>query len=218
MMKKLAFVAVFVISFSMIAVAQDIPAYQFFAGYSMLQNQNIDHFTGQRTGASLNGWDLSVALNGKRSLAAVIDLSGHYGMVSNQNSVENFYTPKPDHNFKSHSLMFGPKVSFHAGKLTPFVQSLYGIVHTNLGGRSLVRMADTVGIFGGRTPNYQRIGNRITTNNFGMTAGGGLDVAINEKFGVRLIQAEYNMVRSGGFLRNNVKFSTGFTYNSGRRY
>jgi hypothetical protein len=209
MMKKLVLIAVFVIGFSMVAVGQDIPAYQFFGGYSSLHNQTIDRLANTRSTTDLNGWDLSVALNGKKNWAAVIDIGGNYGKVFNKNAVEATIPVKNDHNFKSHTLMWGPKASFHVGKFTPFVQGLIGIVHTNVGGRSLVQLANLT---------YRRIGDRETTNNFGCMMGGGLDIKINEKFGVRALQVEYMLARAFGEIRNNIRFSTGITYQSGKRY
>ena len=217
-MKKLVLIAVFLIGFSIVAGAQgyyDYPAYQFFGGYSNLHNQTVDPLTQNvgRRGTSevdMNGWNLAIAINGNKRVAAVVDMSGHYGKIS---SLEGrIYLPVESHNFKSHSVMFGPKVNFTKGKITPFVQSLLGDVHTNIGGESTYYVPAGPG----RAEQWLS-GNRHTTNNFAVSIGGGLDIAVNDKLGVRVFQADYFWVRTTGFYRDNVRVSTGITWNVEKR-
>jgi opacity protein-like surface antigen len=200
-MKKLVLVAVFVMGFSIAAVAQELPAYQYFGGYSSLHAEAVRAWQRNtpRAKSDLNGWDLSVALNGTKNAALVVDVTGHYGKVGSPNwtsGTPELASIKYPRNYKAHTLMFGPKYSVTIGKFAPFAQSLLGIVHINLGG----------------------LRTRQTTNNFGFTAGGGLDVAVNDKFGIRAFQAQYLQVRNGGFMVKEMMVSAGLIYKGGKRY
>jgi len=120
-MKKLVLVAVLILGFSVMAMAQDIPATEIFAGYS--------HFRCDKDAAcDLNGWDVAVAFNINKHVAPVVDIHGQYGKQ---------YDPRffmRDRNFSAHSVMFGPKFMMPVGRFTPFGQFLVGVYHSNLGG------------------------------------------------------------------------------------
>jgi hypothetical protein len=125
-MKKLVLVAVFVMGFSVMTMAQDLPAYEFFTGYSYLRWAPI--------GASgdLQGGEIAVAFNKNKHAAIVGDFTGNYGKISGRN-------------INVHSALFGPKVMMPYGRYTPFVQALFGVYHVNLGG---MRKRDTENDFG----------------------------------------------------------------------
>jgi len=223
-MKKLVLVAVFVIGFSIVAVAQEErPAYQFFGGYSSLQQQFVYFRAEQRTApegyfivkppdkkarTQLNGWNISLAINGKKWLAFITDFSGYYGKVGSPYLFEVSYLetkyPRP---WKSHSLLFGPKLSITAGKFTPYIQTLFGDIHTNLGGHQM-----------GATSTAQNAVKRETLNSFGFALGAGLDVAVNKKFGVRALQAEYVSEKYGTNQLQNIRVSSGMIYYFGKHY
>jgi opacity protein-like surface antigen len=114
-MKKFLLVAVLVMGFSMMAVAQDIPATEIFAGYSYFR------CTTGTSSCDLNGWNLSAAFNVNKNFAPVIDIGGHYGKLTGRN-------------YSAHSFMAGPKFMMPVGRFTPFVHFLAGIDHSNLGG------------------------------------------------------------------------------------
>lgn len=83
--------------------------------------------------------------------------------------------------------LFGPRISYrNYGKLTPFAQVL-------LGG--------------------QHIGSNVgDDNSFAMTLGGGLDYKHNDRFSIRLIQAEYLYTHFGGQGQNNARIEVGLVY------
>lgn len=90
--------------------------------------------------------------------------------------------------------LFGPRLSYrHYSKITPFGQVLFGVAHADA---SAFRTAST-------------------QNAFTMTAGGGVDYKVFDRFSIRPFQAEYLLTRFGeGTLgtrtQNNVRISTGF--------
>ncbi len=85
--------------------------------------------------------------------------------------------------------LFGPRVNFRHGKITPFVQTLFGGIFTTHG-----------------------IGESTSENNFAMTAGGGIDVKVSRHVSVRPIQAEYFMTKIPDGLNNrqdNLRLGVG---------
>ena len=108
------------------------------------------------------------------------------------------------------SYMFGPRVSFRSGRLTPFAQYLLG------------------GLYATRVKLPGCSGGAVCTalpseNAFAMTAGGGVDVTLTRHFALRVIQVEYMFTRfrdptssTGQTARqNDVRLSTGIVFRMG---
>jgi hypothetical protein len=95
-----------------------------------------------------------------------------------------------------YTYLFGPRFSYrHYRKITPFGQVLLGSAHAN---------ANAFGTAGSQ-------------NAFAMTAGGGLDYKLFDRFWIRPVQAEYLLTRFregtlGARNENNVRLSTGFVF------
>lgn len=134
-MKKLTLVAVFLLGFSLVSIAQDFPAAEVYLGYaySHCDTQGMDE------GCNLNGWNGSVSLNPNKDVGIVIDFGGYYGKLGE------------DLDANVHSLMIGPKVTFRREKVTPFVQALIGYAHPNVkeGPSVLTKENDLAIAFGG---------------------------------------------------------------------
>jgi Outer membrane protein beta-barrel domain len=82
--------------------------------------------------------------------------------------------------------LFGPRVSFRHGVVTPFAQVLVGGVATSSG--------------------IEQTG---WQSHFAMAAGGGIDVKVSKHFSLRPIQAEYFMIKISDGLnnrQNNFRF------------
>jgi opacity protein-like surface antigen len=183
-MKKLVLVAVLLFGFSVLAVAQDVPVAEVFGGYSYVRVnptplQNPDSI-------NLNGFSASVALNANKIVGVVTDFGGYYGSVSDQNDVK----------LHIHSLMFGPRISIRKGKVTPFVQALFGYAHSAVTANG----AD-----------YSK------ENDFAMAYGGGVDISVNKVISIRPVQVEYLGVKSGPDLLNNFRYSAGIVFKLGKR-
>ncbi|SRR5579871_334538 len=180
-MRKTVLLLSIMLLFAGLAGAQVPTSGNVFFGYSYL---NAD-LSSNRT--NTNGWEAS--LEGKifPFVGVVADFDSHYGS-------QNFHicTAIPvvtcDAVFNSdvteHNYLFGPRVSFSAGKFRPFVQALFGASHVDLnnGGGS-----DT---------------------SFATAIGGGLDYKIIRPVAWRF-QGDYLATRFFSTTQNNVRLSTG---------
>jgi opacity protein-like surface antigen len=134
-MKKLVFITVFLLGFSLLSVAQEVPTAEVYLGYaySHCDTQGSDE------SCNLNGWNGSVSLNSNKNVGIVVDFGGYYGKVGD------------DLDAKVHSIMIGPKVTFRQERVTPFVQALIGYAHPNIkaGPSVLLKENDFAMSFGG---------------------------------------------------------------------
>ena len=94
------------------------------------------------------------------------------------------------------SYLFGPRVNFRGGRVTPFAQVLLGAMWAS----------DAI-VLGSKTA-------------FGTTAGGGIDVTVSCHFAVRPIQAEYFLTKfpdGANNRQNNFRYSAGITFRFGHQ-
>lgn len=111
-MKKFAFVAMFLLGFSVVSLAQNDPTAEIYAGYAYGRCD-----TDEDVSCNLNGWNGSISLNPNKNAGVVIDFGGYYGKMGD------------DLDAKITSVMIGPKFTFRREKVTPFVQALAGYGH-----------------------------------------------------------------------------------------
>ena len=121
-MKKLALIAVFVMGFSVTAIAEDFPAFELFTGYSYFR------FVPEGSSNDLQGWNIAVSFNKNQYSALVADFTGNYGKYNDR------FNELEDRQVKVHSFLFGPKFTLPEGRYVPFVQTLVGVYHINRGG------------------------------------------------------------------------------------
>ncbi len=192
-MKKLVLVAVFLLGFSVMGVAQDAPLVEIFGGYSLVIVDTEDTiYVPEDLDLNLNGWNAQVAFNGNKWLGAVVDFGGYYGSVEGPEEVGE------DADVSVHSIMFGPRVALYRGKVTPFVQLLAGYARIK---------ADVDGeeIFG--------------ENNFAMAFGGGIDYNLTDKIAIRPVQLDYftTKARLTGDFADHLRYSAGVVIKLGSR-
>jgi len=174
------FVAVCLLFISAIAAAaDDAPKVEVFGGYSYFHCDMQD----PSVSCNLNGWNASVAYNASNYLGIVADFGGAYGTVEDVLDV------------KSHSFLFGPKVSLRQGKITPFAQALFGVTH----------IKESQGV------------DSYSENGFAMSLGGGLDINAGKKIAIRVAQVEYVQTQSSSLISNNFRVSTGIVFKLGNR-
>jgi len=186
-MRKIMLLFGLVLAVSFPAMAQEFPRFEAFAGYSYIR-VNAANASG-----NLNGGSGSIALNLNHWLGAVADFGGYKLTSLNANG-----TNLAGIDGTAFSYLFGPRISFRGERWTPFAQALFG-------GRHFSNITCT-----GCT-------NPITTANdkFAMALGGGLDVKASKHFSIRLIQAEYLLVRATNQMtgasnnNNNARISAG---------
>jgi opacity protein-like surface antigen len=124
-MKKILFIAGFLLLVSVPAKAQITPHAEVFGGYSYLR------FSPSDGGANLNGWNFSVNFKPTSIIGIVADFDGTSG------SPEGFNT-----NIKTY--MFGPQFSL-PGSVSPFFHVMFGGAHLNLAGGTDNSFATAIG-------------------------------------------------------------------------
>jgi opacity protein-like surface antigen len=168
---------------------------EFFVGYSNLQAEGLperdtttgsfsDTLFGERSG--LHG----VNVEATGYLTPRFGLTGDFSF--NQRS--RGFTPtgggSGDIDTRVFNVLGGPQVRFpNQTRATPFLRSLFGVANTRFSVASTVPVAA-----GGSTTSS------FSTNatDFAMALGGGLDVRLNDRVGLRVFQLDYNPV----FLRD----------------
>jgi hypothetical protein len=106
------------------------------------------------------------------------------------------YATQAGFNVNTETLMYGPVVSYrNIPKITPFAHVLMGVVRGSPGYLG-VSQADRV---------------------FGLMTGGGLDLAVNDRFAIRVLQADYLMSRFLKTRQDNIRLSAGIVLRLGSR-
>lgn len=227
MRKQFAFMlSVFTFLACSLGVGQDPTSkIEIFGGYSLLHSGNgglngpaLDSVFGTPAGtfaaaSNFSGWNTEIQFNATRTFGIVADLGGNYGNLFNASSSSGVTGLPGGH---SYSFLFGPVVSAHTGKATPFVHALFGVNRlTSSSANSLT------GVLFTSLPT-------VTDSAFAMALGGGLDYKVAPHFGLRLAQLDYlytghdmntfanNLFGPGTFTNlsaheNNLRFSTGVT-------
>lgn len=111
-MRNLIFVAVLLLAFGTMAVAQDVPQFEVFGGWNIVlpeEQVDLDY---------LNGWEGTFVVNANEYAGVAVDASGQY---SGEEGAPSF-----------HSILIGPQVSIPKHeRIVPFVRALFGVTHVN---------------------------------------------------------------------------------------
>ena len=170
--------------FSAAAHAQVPTSGNVFFGYSYYNTQLSSI---NRT--NLNGWEGSLEGKVFPFVGLVVDFSDHYGSQDVPNPAETCaigVVCSPLHVSTSvQTVVFGPRVSFSAGKVRPFAEALFGVGHV-----------------GGDAP---------SDTSFATALGGGIDYKIIRPVALRF-QGDYVQTRFFGATQNNVQLSTGIVF------
>lgn len=180
--------------FSGTAAAQVPTSGNVFFGYSYY-SMDVSSFNQPGTNGwgrqNTNGWEASLEGKVIPFLGFVADFDSHYG---SQNLPVACPAGEPpcllvpvSANITERNVLFGPRVSFSAGKFRPFAEALFGAAHMNVGGG-----------FGSDT-------------SFATGVGGGLDYKIIKPVALRL-QGDYVQTRLFGATQNNIRISTGIVF------
>jgi outer membrane protein OmpA-like peptidoglycan-associated protein len=187
------------------SVDMDTPKAELFVGYSYLRAMPAPA-AGNRL-MWMNGGSTSLALNINRYLGIV----GDFGAYTNsQIRFQGGYGSTVDvdnANVGAFSYLFGPRISFrNHGRVTPFVQALFGEMHANEVTLSNCTFSCTL---------------LPSEDTFAWTGGGGLDVRVHRHFAIRIIQAEYLMTRFQDYStgqtasQNDMRLSAGLVFRIG---
>ena len=173
-MEKMKWIAMGILLLTCSASAQQAPRVDVSTGYSFLR-------LGGKGGVSQQGGSISITGNLNNWLGIVGDFGGYHSLPFGVRL--NTYTT-----------LLGPRFSLRGGKVTPFVQTLFGGAHMS---------ASVNGISAG-------------ANSFAMSAGGGIDLQLTHHLALRP-QVDYIALRSSGQTLNSGRASIGLVCRFGER-
>ena len=137
-------------------------------------------------GHNLHGWSGTLIVNVNRWFAIASDVDGHYG--SHREGAE-------DVSVHEYAYTFGPHVALrNSSRVTPFAFALFGGAHETV---------KTAGV-------------PESATSFAANLGGGLDVHINHRVSVRVIQVDAAYTRFHGEGKTSPRFSTGLVISFGK--
>jgi hypothetical protein len=134
----------------------------------------------------------SVNLNGGSSQLEY-NLNDWFGIVGD---LGGYYGSAAGARGGAFSYLFGPRLNLRRQRITPFAQVLFGGFLSSSG-----------------------IGTPGPDNQYGMSAGGGVDLKISRRLSFRPLQVEYFMTKVPDGLnnrQNNFRYSTGISFLFGR--
>lgn len=150
--------------------------------------------------SSMHGWLFSLAGNVNNNVGIVGEASGLYNRESSTNALG---TSKSKLTF--HSFLAGPRITERRYKwISPFVHGLFGFTRVN------AELSQS--IEGSPTATSEN-----DVSGFTMALGGGLDITNDPRFFIRLIQADYYLIRADRVKHEGVRISTGLLLRFGRR-
>jgi opacity protein-like surface antigen len=157
-------------------------------------------YTYYNTGLSMTSGDLNgfqATLEGRLlpMLGFVADFTGHYGSLTFPTNC-SLCAPGTTASTNAHQYeaMFGPRVSFPAGKFRPFAEFELGVAHLSTNGVPLYLF-----------PNF------ASSSSFATAFGGGLDYKIVRPVAWRL-EGDYVHTSFFGVGQNNLRLSTGIAF------
>jgi hypothetical protein len=170
---------------------KETPKVEVFGGYSFLHVEREMH-----------GWNASVAANLNNWFGLVLDVSGHYDA-----DTSSFFSPgfppqfppttvRIDGSRNAHTFLVGPRFTERRhDKVSFFGHVLVGITR-----RHFENEFDIGG---------SRSFSSFNETGFAGAAGGGLDINLNKRFSLRLVQADYFFNAPGGREQHGARLSTG---------
>lgn len=164
------FILVFVLVASAVAIGQESKA-EVFGGWQFMSLDTKGIIDRQNV---VKGWDADLALKLNKNVAIVGDFSGSYKDLG---SVSDPLFGTAGAKLHVHNILFGPRFSVRAGRVTPFAEVLVGVARTSV--KATVSSVDA----------------STTTNGLGFAVGGGLDINAGRHFAFRLAKFDYMMNR-----------------------
>lgn len=166
------------------------PKAELFGGYSLVHME----------GSDMNGLGISLAGNFNKNLGLVADFSRNQNRES---SLSILGTAKSELTF--HSFMAGPRLTERKLKwFTPFTHALFGMTRVN----AKLRLSGNPATAGTTA---------VDETGFSMALGGGLDLTADDRYFLRLLQADYYLIRSDKIKHEGLRLSVGVLVRFGRR-
>jgi opacity protein-like surface antigen len=166
------------------------PKAEFYGGFSYIHLEQTD----------LTGWNISLAGNVNNNVGIVGEASGHYNRESSSTAAGT-----TDSKLNFHTFMAGPRITERRYKwISPFVHGLFGFTRVNAELSQTEEGAPTVS-------------SQNDVSGFTMALGGGLDITTDDRFFIRLIQADYFLIRADRVKHEGARVSAGLVVRFGRR-
>ncbi len=168
--------------------AQDRSRPEFFAGYSFeTLDSGIKSSDFAGTGIPSTSLEQRYKLNGF-NVSATGYLTKRLGITGEfsagfERRIDDFGVVQTRAKFSVYNLTAGPQVKFFSNRrATPFVHALFGVARRSL--------KETVDASGGSPITFAE----DNTTSFAMNLGGGIDVRLNDRIDIRVIQVDYNPI------------------------
>jgi opacity protein-like surface antigen len=175
-MRRLVLTAALALFAAQAAAAQETtPKADVFGGYSY-------------GGDNSRGWAASAAFSVNRWLGLAAEFGGQY---------TSFDSPDSSERIRTHSFLFGPRLSLRGKRVTPFVHALVGASHNDARAHEL------------------GFDFHSTDTDFAAELGGGLDININRRVAVRAFQLDYLRTNFFGGSQNNGRLAVGLVIRLG---
>jgi opacity protein-like surface antigen len=230
MMKRILMVCLATMSLRYVAAAQDTPHYEVFAGGSYLRvhasgaeltqllGEPALQFQPHNQNFNLLGWDASVTENVNHWFGAELDASGFYGSPSAGflYPAAQLVTSSPNFSQKvpvvsrTQTFMFGPKLSWRRERHVVFFAHLpvgVGYANASLGESAVVASNFSV----------LPTGTLKSSTGLALAPGVGMDVKVNERVMVRVMQLDYLMTHYFGERQDNARVSAGVNLTFGEK-
>jgi hypothetical protein len=174
----------------MASAQEGAPKVEIFGGYSYVRTDSSNG----NDSLNAHGFNASLAGNITKHIGLVSEFSRLTFSESTTNPVRGVI------NIDASVLtyLFGPRITFHRGKVEPFFHVLLG------GARGKARSSG--GLF-----------LTVTDHTFAYAGGVGLDVKVHDNFAIRIAQVDYLGERIGGETGNNFRYSVGVVIRLGNR-
>ena len=194
-MRKLFFMALLIGCCTSHSLGQttDDPKNEFFVGYSY-HSADINTLTINPHRTGQNGVNLAYKRNLNEHVGLKLDASAHFKRDSQQLTGGQFTSKRDQYYFLGGVEFKAPGDS----RVTPFAQALVG-----------------ASLFRGFTTTTSVAGNVFTfddATSFAMALGGGLDVRVNDRLAIRLVQADYAPTFFGSGRQDNFRLSVGVVF------
>jgi opacity protein-like surface antigen len=204
-MKKLSFLAsLMILCLPLLAQAQEeAPKVEISGGYSFLRlnlgaipsdagvDPNLDNF-------DLHGFNATFAGNFTRHVGIVSEFS-HYTRSETLNILGAPIPQGVNAKFRVLTLLFGPRVTLHRGRVEPFAHALFGGAYARVEASTPAVSVDETG------------------GAFAYALGGGVDVKVHRNLAIRVGQIDYLAARGDGETIGNFRFSVGVVVRLGNR-
>jgi len=207
MMRNVVVVAVLLLCFSVFGVAQELPKFEIFGGWSYVRPDG-----GGTDMSPTNGWNASVNIIVNEYVSVEIEGGGHYARYDDPDNGDGTeFLPSSS---RSHDLAVGPRFSFRENeRFQPYYHAMIGVRHS--GWDDFVEYQDPIDPE--RCGGNAECWNTGKLNNFLMIFGGGLDIVVTPKVSIRAFQADYVIERFYGDMIPELRFGTGVVYKIGEK-